>query len=137
MLLALTTLILAAKINEPVRPGYDITAHLLPNSLQQQVSKSEFITLESHILTLLKFDLQYTSPIFFLGRYQILFGLDTEQNDFLASSVGSMARNFCLLMLRESHFLNYKPSQIASASIMFAMYIINNRVDSNTVPMTA
>ena len=137
VLLAMTALMLAAKANEAVKPAYQVTSSLLPDNLKEHVSKSEFIALESRILTRLQFDLKYCSPIFFLERFQRLFGLDVEQKDSLASMVGCMSRNMCLLMLREAHFLNYKPSQIASASIMLALNLVNNRVNNSAISITA
>ena len=93
------------------------------------------------MLTLLEFDLKYNSPIFFLGRYLHLFGLDTEQADPMLSTVSAMAHRLCQLLQREPAYLRLKPSQIASACLMFAINIVNNRAkitdNSAIIPVIA
>lgn len=108
-------------------PCYDLTVLLLPEFLQQKVQKSQFLTLELNILTLLEFDLKFNSPIFFLGRYLHLFGINEEQTDSALSSVGIMAHKVCQLLQREPEFLRFKPSQVAAACLMYAINIVNNR----------
>ena len=76
VLLAITSQILAAKANEPIRPSYELTTELLPSKLKAHVTRHDFLSLESTMLTLLKFDLKYNSPLFFLGRYQRIFSFD-------------------------------------------------------------
>ena len=84
VLLALTSIMIAAKAGQPLKPSYALTASMLPESLQSMVSKAKFIELESEVLVQLEFDLSYISPITFLERYQRLFGLDTEQADAIS-----------------------------------------------------
>ena len=128
-MVGLTATLLAAKLNESIMPSYDLTVLLLPEFLQQKVSKSQFLTLEMNILTLLEFDLKYNSPIFFLGRYLHLFGIDEDQTDSALSSVGIMAHKVCQLLQREPEFLRFKPSQVAAASLMYAINIVNKRAE--------
>ena len=93
------------------------------------------------MLTLLEFNFKYNSPIFFLGRFLHLFGLDTEQTDPILSSVSIMAHRLCQLLQRESAYLRFKPSQIAAAGLMFAISILNNRAkitnNSAIIPVIA
>ena len=120
VLLALTSIMIAAKAGQPLKPSYALTASMLPESLQSMVSKAKFIELESEVLVQLEFDLSYISPITFLERYQRLFGLDTEQSDAISCQINSTAQHCCKLIQRESHYLRYKPSELAAASLIFA-----------------
>lgn len=74
----MTSLLLAAKANQPLKPSFALTVVLLPEGLQSQVSKADFLDLESKMLVRLEFDLSFASPIVFLERYERLFGLDSE-----------------------------------------------------------
>ena len=76
VLLAVTSLLIAAKASQPLKPSYALTVGLLPDVLQPKVSKTAFVNLEFDILTQLQFNISHVSPIFFLERYQRLFGLD-------------------------------------------------------------
>ena len=76
-----------------------------------RVETSNFLALEMDILKVLKFDLQFLSPLPFLDRYQRVFNLDLEETDPASKIVGGLARGFCFFMQREARFLQFKPSQ--------------------------
>ena len=128
VLLALTAIMIAGKSNESLRPSYEYTASVLPDLLREKVSLQQFINLEIRILNLLQFDLTFDSPLFFLDRYLHLFGLDMEN-----SAVANTAHSLCQFMQREAHFLRYKPSQMASASLIMAIYMINKKSNGTAV----
>ena len=132
VLLALTAIMIAGKSNESLRPSFDYTAHLLPEVFREKVSIQQFINLEIRILTQLQFNMTFDSPLFFLDRYLHLFGLDMEN-----SAVSNTAHSLCQFMQRESHFLRYKPSEMASASLILAIYMINKKSDGTAVPLIA
>ena len=98
VLLTVTSLMIAAKAKQPFKPLYNLTVKILPDILQLKVSKEAYIALEKDILIQLQFDIDYTSPIFFLERYQRLFGLDKEQTDATSGTIGMTARNLCQMM---------------------------------------
>ena len=120
VLLAVTSIMIAAKARQPLKPLYSLTVRVLPKILQQKVSKPAYIALEREILIQLQFDVDYTSPIFFLERYQRLFGLDQEQSDSTIGAIGAAARNLCQMTQREVAYLSLKPSQVAAASLLMA-----------------
>ena len=132
VLLAVTAIMIAGKNNESMRPCFDYTALALPELLRDKVSLQQFINLEIHILNLLQFDLTFDSPLFFLDRFLHLFGLDMKN-----SAVANTAHSLCQFMKRESHFLRYKPSQMASASLIYAIHMINEKSNGNALPLIA
>ena len=85
------------------------------------MKKSEFTALECDILLSLQFDIKFVSPIPFLERFQRIFDFDREEANYGSWKVGSMARDFCYFMQREAKFLQFRPSQIAAASIVLAV----------------
>ena len=121
MLLALTVTILAAKITESSLPSFEFTANLLPEFLRQKVSKDQFKILESNILTVLEFSLHFNCPMFYLSRFLRIFGLDSEE--YL--SIRAWAANYCSLLQRETIYLEMRPSQVAAASLMFAVNMVD------------
>ena len=119
--LAVTCLLLAAKLNQPLRPKFDLMNRLLQQDYDVTVKTEDFLALEMDILKVLKFDLQFVSPLPFLDRYQRVFGLDLEEADSASRKVGALARDFCLFMQREAHFLQFRPSQQAAAALVLAV----------------
>lgn len=61
--LAVTCLMVAAKLNQHLRPKFDVTNDLLKSLYDISVDKQEFIRLEKDLLVKLNFDLQFASPI--------------------------------------------------------------------------
>ena len=117
LLLAVTVTVLAAKITESSVPCYDLTVSLLPDFLQQKVTKDQFRILEGNILTLLEFSLHYNCPMLFMSRYARVLGLDS--GDY--GTIRTWATKLCLLLQRETVYLEIKPSQVAAACLMFAV----------------
>lgn len=109
--LAVTCLLIAAKLNQPLRPKFELMNRLLAQDYSVRVETSNFLALEMDILKVLNFDLQFLSPLPFLDRYQRIFNLDLEETDPASRSVGGLARGFCLFMQREACFLQFRPSQ--------------------------
>ena len=122
VLIALTSTILAAKMNESVTPLFEYTASLLPETLHQKVSKSQWKSLESHILFLLDFELKFDSPLLYLNRFIHVLGLETiDGSDNVKDWATKLSQHF----KRESEYLTYKPSQVAAACLMFAINIVD------------
>ena len=67
--LAVTCLLIAAKLNQPLRPKFELMNRLLEQDYGVRVETKNFLALEMDILKLLKFDLQFVSPLPFLDRY--------------------------------------------------------------------
>ena len=119
--LAVTCLLIAAKLNQPLRPKFDLMNRLLQQDYDVSVQTEDFLALERAVLNALQFDLQFVSPLLFLDRYQRIFGLDLESTDSDSAKVGGLARDFCLFMQREASFLQYRPSQVAASALVLAV----------------
>ena len=69
LVLASTCVMIAAKINEHSWPSFsNLKANVL-ETYDLSIHKEEFIALEYKILKELEFDVQYTTPLFFLDRF--------------------------------------------------------------------
>ena len=69
LVLASTCVMIAAKINEHLWPSFsNLKANVL-ETYDLSIHKEEFIALEYKILKELEFDVQYTTPLFFLDRF--------------------------------------------------------------------
>lgn len=133
VLLAVTSLLLAAKLNEAVRPAFVVMNRLLHADFNVSVTKRDFLYLEREIVVALEFSMHDVTPLAFLGRFQRVFDLDRETEDDAAKYVGNLARDYCLLMQRDASFLQFMPSQIAAASITLAIKTHYDRKVLNVV----
>ena len=77
-LLATVSLMIAAKLSEPVKPCFEYTIRILPPSLRKKITEKRMIKLELRILEVLDFDLLSDGPLPFLDRYAYL--LNTEED---------------------------------------------------------
>ena len=87
------------------------------------LSEEAILKFEFTILSYLDFKLRYTNPVYFLERYQRIFGLDKEASDKTSKDVGEMARKFIRFMIINKGFLKYKPSAMAAASILLGIKV--------------
>ena len=99
---------------------------LVQNEWNFQVEKAELVELERQVLTVLNGDLLTATPIFFLERFQRIFGVDQEKQDASDALVGDLARKFIKSMQLRSIYLNFTPSQIAAAALMLSMNICSS-----------
>ena len=80
--------------------------------------------LESEILYELEFNVRSVSPLDFLGRFTRLLGIDIMSEDKKAAEhVAELCVDFNRYMLINASFLDYKPSQLAAASLLLAVRI--------------
>ena len=89
-------------------------------------TKEELVDLETQVIKLLDWDLLVPTPLFFLERYQRIMGVDQESTDPDALRVGNLARKVMRCMLLSSSILQFKPSQIAAASLTLSIAITNS-----------
>ena len=59
--------------------------------------------------------------MFYLSRFLHIFGLDSDE--YL--SIRAWAANYCSLLQRETIYLELRPSQVAAASLMFAVNMVD------------
>lgn len=121
MLLATMSLLLAAKLEQPMSPSFLRMISLLPEETRTNVTKERLVALEERIIKELNFRMHFAGPIPFLQRFQRYFNIDQERGNQGAKQVGFAARQFCRFMMRKSEFLNFKPSQQAAAAFALAI----------------
>lgn len=121
--LAVTSVIIAAKIEEQNMPRILNMTDLLYEKHGVAISEETILSFEFTILSYLDFRLRYTSPVHFLERYQRIFGLDKEATDKTSRDVGNMARKFIRFMIINKGFLKYKPSAMAAASLLLGIKV--------------
>jgi len=75
-MLATTSLLMAAKVEEPIVPCFEIMISLLPEPQKVLIKRQHLINLEEKIVRALDFDFNYAGPLAFLERYQRLLSVD-------------------------------------------------------------
>lgn len=121
--LAFVCVLIAAKLEEPMQPSFNRMVRLIKSEHDFDTTKEELITLEQMVITLLDWDLQIVTPIFFLERYQRIFGVDREASDPSDARVVNLARKMLRYMLLSSVYLRFKPSQVAAAALILSINI--------------
>ena len=76
----MTSLLLGAKLEEPMGPSVDMLLKLLQEKHSINLKKSEVFGLEESIIRLLDFNLRSASPLDFLERFIRIFDLDSSDD---------------------------------------------------------
>ena len=76
--LATISMLLAAKLEQPISPSFSRMISLLSEDEKKNVSKKQLIELESEILITMGFDYNFPGPIQSMERYLRI--LDYDQN---------------------------------------------------------
>ena len=111
----------SGKHEEPGKVKISKLTRALEKSHGIKIHRNSFHHLERSILIELDFSLKYVTPLVFLERYQRIFGLDRVWDDEEAQGVAVEAEKLCFLMLEHSQFLDFRPSQIAAASLLLSI----------------
>ena len=74
--LAIVSILMAAKLEEPMQPSFARMVTLVKNEWDFTLEKAELVELERQVMIVLNGDLLTVTPIFFLERFQRLFGVD-------------------------------------------------------------
>ena len=69
LLLAVVSLLMVAKIEEPISPSFNRMISLLPSEDRQMVEKEQLIMLEAEIISVLGFDFGAPGPMQSMERY--------------------------------------------------------------------
>ena len=94
------------------------------------ISKRNIKNYETKVVLELEFSMHFISPIDFLERFLRIFGMDqvTEHN----IQVKNFAHHMCMFTQCNDQFLNYKPSQIAAASLLLAINLSSSTIVAET-----
>jgi hypothetical protein len=76
MLMATISLLLAAKLEQPMSPSFQRMISLLPEESRASVTKEKLVVLEETIIKELQFRMHFAGPIPFLHRFQRYFNID-------------------------------------------------------------
>ena len=111
------SMLLAAKIEQPIQPSYNRMIKLLNKKEKQMVTKEELEDLEFEIILMFGCDFNFHGPINFVDRYLRLMNYSNEE------VIQMMCYEICKFSLNDDLFLNYKPSQIAACSVILSINI--------------
>lgn len=127
--LGAVSLLLAAKLNESMKPNMRNMAILINDTISAKIELKDLVTLEKQILNELEFDLQSETSINFVERFCQLFYLDeglfpaqsASESSTFAQEVCRIARTLSRYALSETLFLQFRPSQVAAAAVLLAL----------------
>ena len=101
VILAVTCLLIAAKIEQHSEPSITLMIKLLQNQTGvEHVTKKSLVDCEYEILMALQFDIRHVSPRQFLDRFQHLMNLDGQNNE-LHEQICTLSHQFCLTILKD------------------------------------
>ena len=86
-----------------------------------QVHKNELLNMEERVLNTLEFDFEWTTPLHFVPRFERLFGIDRVNEDKQSLLIQASTFYLCRFMMRDTAFLDFKPSHIGAAAFIMAM----------------
>ena len=121
--LAVVCMLMAAKMEQPISPSFNRMILLLYENHKIKLKKDNIINLEEKILRTLEFSVHHVSAVPFLERFLRIFGFDSGGKGSDAHQISSLAYKYCIFMQRASHYLEFRPSQIASAALLLAINI--------------
>jgi len=97
------SILLAAKLEQPISPSFSRMITLLPHN--SNITRDDLVALEKHILETLDFNLQWAGPIPFIERFAKLFSVEAS------TQVNTLFQHFCgISALQSSICLEFKPS---------------------------
>jgi len=108
--LGTTTILMAAKLEQPISPSFSRMVRMVDESFGLKVDKQTLIDLEESVIKVLDFSLYTASPITFIERYYRVFGVDKINVDQDADLVAVLSRKIISIMIKDRSYLNYKPS---------------------------
>lgn len=111
-LLATTSILVAAKIEEKFAPSFEYMLTFLTEEERQIVNREELLELEADILVTLGFDLCFPGPVAPMERFLRLLQIDH------LPILHRMSFQICKFAYNESTFLQYPPTQIAACAVL-------------------
>lgn len=127
MNLAVTAILMAAKLEQPISPSINRMIKLVYDEWQIELEKQDLIDLEEDVIRELDFEMHLPYPVLFLERFQRIFGLD-KMTSKEGQAIDQLARTFCRDFLKENIFLKFKPSHVAAAALTLAMNLSQSKL---------
>lgn len=104
LVLGVISLLMGAKIEEPIAPSFNRMLGMLDEESQRKIRKEDLVLLEIELISVLGFDFGVPGPMQPLLRYLRL--LDYHKNCLIVD----MSYQICKFHLNDSKFLAYRPS---------------------------
>ena len=123
--LSFVCILMAAKMEEPMQPSFNQMVCLAQKEWNFTMTRQQLVEMEVSIIHVLDFDLNRPSPIFFLERFQRLFGLTEERTEFNKAFVAGVAHNMIRCFAMSSDYLLYSAAQIAASAMLFSMVVVS------------
>lgn len=125
-MLAIVSLLIAAKINESLSPSISKTIELLQTEIKDEGDlKRKIIETESRVLTTLHFDVQVTSSYVFMGRFLTVFCRHVDPK--AVHVLEYTAFQFLKFMTYQARFLNFKLSHQAAAACILLVNLYSSQ----------
>ena len=121
--LAVVCILMAAKMEQPISPSFNRMILLLYENHKIKLKKADILNLEEKILLTLEFSCHHVSAVPFLERFLRIFGFDQGEKGSDAHQISGLAYKYCIFMQRTSRYLEFRPSQLASAALLLAINI--------------
>lgn len=116
-LLAVTCLLIGAKLEQPNYPNFNNMIYALEDVNGDILKREDLIHLEQKILRQFAFDFNFVGPKQFLDRYMRILELENK------SKIQKMALQILSLSIVNHKLISYRPSQIAACSLIIALNI--------------
>lgn len=125
-----TSTILAAKLEQPMTPSIKRMIKLLYQEEEALVDKDSVIFLEEQMLTILQFEFNHPSSLTFMERFMRLsIGLLSQKpkpseylrDESTVAKLHELSFDLLLLATQKICFLNYKPSILGAAALIFTI----------------
>ena len=122
--LATVCLLMAAKLEQPMSPDFNMMIWALPQPLRKFVSKPELLDLEENIIRTLDFDVQQVGPLLFAERFLQVIGL----NGTTSECVLKCCDEICKYLARKAHiYLVHSSSIVAAVAVTLALAVCSDR----------
>lgn len=119
-LLAVTVILMAAKIEQPISPSMQRMVNMISDEDRQTVNKQKIIQLEDDIIPALDFEFIIPGPIPFLERFTQLMGISQQAYD------NRVATELCRHLSKEQYYLQMRSSEVAAVNIILALNMTRN-----------
>ena len=121
--LAVISLLMAAKLEQPVSPSFNKMINLLSPQEKETVDKENLLDMEIEILRTLNLNFIMPGPIQSMERFLRILDYDKK-----TPVVYSMAYQMCKFSQNDSMFLQHRPSQLAAAACIISINIFEGNV---------
>lgn len=126
ILLATVSVLLSAKLEQPMSPSFTRMIGLLSDEEKSHVTKEALRKLEAEIIVKFGCDFNFQGPIAPLERYLRLLNYDTE------TTVFKLAVAILKGTLTQQSFMHYQPSMMAACTLITSINLFDSHKDNKS-----